>query len=66
MKKYKKGDVVWWWSDLGGKRNATKAVFVKYDKKGFPDQDCILAIRIGKTYTHRLRWPLKLISSSRP
>jgi len=64
---YDKGDVVWWWSRQGGKSKASKAVFVKHDSKitGFPKQDCILAIRIGD-FTQKFRWPLKLISTTRP
>jgi hypothetical protein len=60
--KYRRGDIVWQISPVSGKK--TKAVFVGYDKRGFPERDCILAIGIGvkgDKMTHKFRWPLRLI-----
>ena len=62
MKKYRRGDIVWQISPVTGERS--KAVFVKFDTKGFPERDCILAIGIGtrgNKITHYFRWPLRLI-----
>ncbi len=57
--KYVKGDKVWWWSEQGGKAQRSKAVFLRYDKD-FPDEDCILAFRVGPSTIQTFRWPLKL------
>lgn len=70
---YQKGDIVWYFSEQGGRGKATKAVFVQYDYDGYPNRDCLLAIRIGgkkskKTgkrkggVTQIFRWPLRLVS----
>lgn len=58
--KYERGDKVWWWSDVGGKKNRTKAVFLKYCDDWYPERDCILVIPIGRL-KHQFRWPLRLI-----
>lgn len=39
------------------KDDSMKAIFVEYDRD-FPDEDCILAIKIG-SYAHLFRWPLR-------
>jgi hypothetical protein len=57
---YKRGDVVYWWSDIGGYKNRTKAMFVKYDEYYPEFQDAILAIKIS-TFKQAFRWPLRLM-----
>jgi len=55
---YERGDKVWWWSEQSGKKNRSKAVYLK-DDEDFPVEDVILVIPIGKT-KHRFRWPRRL------
>jgi len=55
---YERGEKVWWISPIDGSR--TKAVFVEHDRLGYPNLDCILAIKIH-THKHSFRWPLKYI-----
>ena len=72
---YVKGDIVWYFSEQGGKGKASRAVFVQYDYDGYPNRDCILAIRLGKkvskktdkkkgAFVQTFRWPLRLVSPS--
>jgi hypothetical protein len=64
---YRRGDIVWYFSEQGGRGKASRAVFVTYDYKGYPDRDCILAIRVGtkKNYIiQKFRWPLRLVGPS--
>lgn len=64
---YSRGDKVFYYSTQGGKNKGGYALFVSYDYDGFPDRDCILAIRIGTKknhMVHKFRWPLRLISPS--
>lgn len=58
---YKRSDIVWQISPITGVRS--RAIFVKFDTKGYPEEDCILAIGIGRKghkMTHYFRWPLRL------
>lgn len=60
---YTRGDKVWWWSDVSGKEQRSKAVFLRYDHEREKFGDCILVINIG-TKKHPLkqafRWPTRM------
>lgn len=53
LREFSRGDTVIWRSPVTGK--GSYAIFVRYDEDGFPDKDCILAIK-GNVF----RWPLYL------
>ena len=53
---FSRGDKVIWWSPVSGDESV--AVFVEYDHD-FPNEDGILVVKIGGTYVHKFRWPLR-------